>query len=650
MLACLIIVATGCIHWAAFRQRQIVGGLNLTENWNICFENTSKKLGILCEPLRGTFPDPRQANYQDKVFASVDYRNIFLTPSHCVVDHSNGCVLFLGGVYQGAEVFLNGKSLGQHFSNSDLYPATFSIPKSLLKADGVLNDLRLLVYTTSFAQRPAVTQGPIGIFRTEDSHSASQKIIGERIVLPIVCAAVNITLALVGLFWLLSKYSSDKVIKIYVYFCLVAAAYMLSATRLPREILGYNLGMSLHYTLRYLMDFLIFLLTITFFPVTSRLLSILKFSYFFVIGTFFTLFMSVLTFPEEVEALTKLRFNFLSAGRFRQDDIIYIIAFTFTPLLLLGKIPGLVLSTRFFKRVPGSTVLLLLFLVIVPMQFLDILTFLGVIRVNHEIYYMRLYTPYIGLSFGYVIWLAWIEKERRAESTFRVGEIAKSVAHDLRSPLSVLRILAGTDSIKGEEEKELLSNAIARIDGISSNVLIYYHSDQINSFTGAALVERTFIREAVLEVVKTRNYFLADIGRPKITVKSLIKSDVFCEITKSDFCRSLDNVLSNAIDAILENDSLSTGEHSIWVSLEQKNDMVEITVTDLGKEVEEILVRQLNSKDFGRTTKKTGNGIGLSEVWRVVQILKGTLHFEKRLEGGMLVRIVFPVTSSRPNA
>ncbi|MEW6057480.1 MAG: sensor histidine kinase [Bdellovibrionota bacterium] len=106
----------------------------------------------------------------------------------------------------------------------------------------------------------------------------------------------------------------------------------------------------------------------------------------------------------------------------------------------------------------------------------------------------------------------------------------------------------------------------------------------------------------------------------------------------TEFSRALDNILNNANNAVHE-----SPDPIIEVSILQSGNKVSIEVRDNGKGIDELLLRRLNDKDFGKATKISGHGIGLGEVWRIVQDHGGDLWFEPIPSGGMCVRILISV-------
>ena len=205
----------------------------------------------------------------------------------------------------------------------------------------------------------------------------------------------------------------------------------------------------------------------------------MKTAYLTFIGTFALFSILVAWSPGFDKFISILQTNVNGLTGLRQPDLIYLVALLATPLWIFASALGLILSLGSAKRDSKARVLLTLFVPLLLMQIADILTFAGVIRSNHEIYYLRMYPPFISIAFGYAIWMKWIDRERVAEASERAGQIASAVAHDLRPPLAVLKVLSDTQSQVDQEWRDMLSGAVQSIDKISSSLLNIYRSSLV---------------------------------------------------------------------------------------------------------------------------------------------------------------------------
>jgi two-component system sensor histidine kinase HydH len=306
---------------------------------------------------------------------------------------------------------------------------------------------------------------------------------------------------------------------------------------------------------------------------------------------------------------------------------------------------GLFQSMFWLRNERRDWPLIVLFLFLSPMQLLDAFTLIGVIRPEHEIYYMRLYTPFIALSFGYCIWMRWLEREKISEATLRAGEVAASVAHDLKSPVASLRVV-----IQGLSESDfdreligLLSFAVDRIEKVSSGLLSTYRGNDIGSTkieSENGLVEFVLM-DLVEELLAVK---CLESGNPKAVVLRCKDSDLKskrCFGDKTQLMRALDNLINNALEASI--DSLD----SVIVDVFNSGVNLVIEVSDSGSGMHESLIRRFNNQEFGTTTKASGSGIGLAYVWRVARYHEGDLKFRINSRGGISATFTMPIRDFR---
>src|SRR5690606_35713013 len=69
-------------------------------------------------------------------------------------------------------------------------------------------------------------------------------------------------------------------------------------------------------------------------------------------------------------------------------------------------------------------------------------------------------------------------KER---SLAKLGEISRRIAHDIRSPLSGLRIIGDSIVFKSPEQEQVFKSSLARIDSIANDVLKMHLSPPANT-------------------------------------------------------------------------------------------------------------------------------------------------------------------------
>jgi signal transduction histidine kinase len=247
--------------------------------------------------------------------------------------------------------------------------------------------------------------------------------------------------------------------------------------------------------------------------------------------------------------------------------------------------------------------------------------------------------------------LAAEEQQRRAEETRRqvahmgrvalVGELAATIAHELRQPLAAIRANAET-GVKlvalhsdhfGDEDVEMcgeIFSAIVADDALASDIITRVR----------ALVRR--------EELPQRRVDLNDICR---TAARLLQYDAqtrHAQITLSlepglppvtgdpiQFQQVVLNLTMNALEA----SAATPNPHVVVLTAARGND-VEIEVRDSGPGFQGEVAQHLFESFF--TTKPQGLGLGLVIVQSIVERHRGRVHAENGERGGAVFRVVLP--------
>ena len=95
-------------------------------------------------------------------------------------------------------------------------------------------------------------------------------------------------------------------------------------------------------------------------------------------------------------------------------------------------------------------------------------------------------------------------------------------------------------------------------------------------------------------------------------------------------------MVKNAIQSIPEEQDLKV----VLVSVNEKEMMVEINVTDNGIGIEEVNREKIFEPKF--TTKNSGMGLGLGIIKNIIENYRGTITFETELGKGTTFTVSLP--------
>jgi signal transduction histidine kinase len=221
---------------------------------------------------------------------------------------------------------------------------------------------------------------------------------------------------------------------------------------------------------------------------------------------------------------------------------------------------------------------------------------------------------------------------RRAERLAAVGQLAAGVAHEIRNPLTSIKLLIQTsrrDPAAGglsEEDLDLIEQEIQRLEQAVQTFLNYARPPKLERSPCdlTLLVRRTF------GLVRGR----AESQHVTLQFKEP-EHPLVIDADRGQLQQVLVNLALNALDAMPQGGTLD-----VRVVRKSENE-VELTVTDSGTGIAPDVLNQLFEPFV--TAKETGLGLGLVVSRRIVEDHGGTITGANRKEGGACFVIRLPV-------
>lgn len=218
-----------------------------------------------------------------------------------------------------------------------------------------------------------------------------------------------------------------------------------------------------------------------------------------------------------------------------------------------------------------------------------------------------------------------IESEKLAS----LGEMAASMAHEIRNPLGTLTSSVGLlkdDRLLGGERSELIEiveKEVNRLNHIVSDTLAFAHSR-------ADRMRMLDIEPVVVEAIK-----LLAASHPGIAVEMQFAPDLpLIRADEIQVQRIVWNIFENAAAAMQERGELR-------IAVRHEGDRIEISFQDSGPGIPTEIRGQLFKPFF--STKEVGTGLGLSIVQRMVLDHGGYVDIDNRDGTGACVRVQLPV-------
>jgi two-component system, NtrC family, nitrogen regulation sensor histidine kinase NtrY len=228
-----------------------------------------------------------------------------------------------------------------------------------------------------------------------------------------------------------------------------------------------------------------------------------------------------------------------------------------------------------------------------------------------------------------------VEMLSRSERESAWREMAKQVAHEIKNPLTPMKLsvqhLRRTWNDNKENFDEYLEKVtrtlIEQIDNLSFIA---------SEFSNFAKMPKAFNEEInIVESIRSTLTLFSNIENVDFVFEhESEKILVFAD--KEQLSRVFINLLKNAIQSIPDNRG-----GKIVIGLVMNGSMVRVSLTDNGKGIPEELQGKLFTPSF--TTKSSGMGMGLSIVKSIIESFGGIITFKTKVNHGTTFLIELPV-------
>lgn len=201
----------------------------------------------------------------------------------------------------------------------------------------------------------------------------------------------------------------------------------------------------------------------------------------------------------------------------------------------------------------------------------------------------------------------------------------RAVGHDLRTPLTALRIRA--ENIPEDAGRKKFIATLDDMKVITEEILSW--SKDISGLEENVAVDLEALLSSLIDDFQ-------DQGKD---VKLLECKPLIANLRRVSLKRAVQNLIDNAV---------KYGK-SARVSLEHKNDRITIHIDDDGPgipadKMEEVM-KPFVRLEMSRSKETGGTGLGLSIAETIIQVSGGRLELSNRKEGGLRASIILPDTS-----
>ena len=225
-----------------------------------------------------------------------------------------------------------------------------------------------------------------------------------------------------------------------------------------------------------------------------------------------------------------------------------------------------------------------------------------------------------------------VERLAKTEREQAWQEMAKQVAHEIKNPLTPMRLTVqsfqkNSGIKKGEDQKDKLNDfcdtLIEQIDTMS-NVA--------TSFSDFATLPKTQLEKT--DIVEATKKVVEIFEQNNISLETS-SENIFIKLDKEQWIRVMTNLIKNSIQAIPHD-----REPIIHVNITERLKTVRVTVSDNGLGVSKNNRDKIFEPKF--TTKSDGMGLGLGIVRSIINSHRGKISYKSKSKKGTDFKISLP--------
>jgi two-component system, sporulation sensor kinase B len=243
-----------------------------------------------------------------------------------------------------------------------------------------------------------------------------------------------------------------------------------------------------------------------------------------------------------------------------------------------------------------------------------------------------IYTVALGLAAklneGNIERLRMKKEIQRAEKLTTLGELAASIAHEVRNPLTVvkgfLQLMQKDEKGKNHEYLSLVLSELGRAESIITDYL-NFAKPQFEK------IELFYLKDILSEVAILLEPLALKQG---VQLESSSDSSDFTLYTdRNQLKQALVNIIKNAIEATPEGGTVMIHTHS-------NQNHASIMISDTGKGMTPEQLSRIGTLFY--TTKDKGTGLGTSVSLRIIETMNGRVSYDSKPGAGTRVTLTLP--------
>lgn len=219
------------------------------------------------------------------------------------------------------------------------------------------------------------------------------------------------------------------------------------------------------------------------------------------------------------------------------------------------------------------------------------------------------------------------EQIRKSDKLAIVGELAASVGHEIKNPLTSIKGFIQLFKEKDHENQfyyDIILKELDRIDHIVGELLLLAKPQK-------AHFSMYNIKEIITDIV---SLLKSQANMNNVALSLNVEGEIWIDCEQNQLKQLFINLVKNAIEASHENGTVT-------ISVKKNIENVVVTVEDHGVGISEHFLKRLGEPFY--SSKEKGTGLGLTVSHKIVELHKGEIHFHSQEGVGTKVKVLLPI-------
>jgi two-component system sporulation sensor kinase B len=228
------------------------------------------------------------------------------------------------------------------------------------------------------------------------------------------------------------------------------------------------------------------------------------------------------------------------------------------------------------------------------------------------------------------------QNDAQTEKQKLVSELAASIAHEIRNPITVVKgflqlISDPTMTITKEKRDQYFELCLSELERAEFIIKDYLSFSKPN----VEHVEKVVINSSIDKIVSIVQSY-SNLNNIHLDVEYDRTSNITVHALKTKIDQILLNIVKNAIEACTGN-----VHPVVKIVTEKYEDMIRISIQDNGPGMDQSIIDNIGTAY--QTTKVTGTGLGMMVTKKLIEEMKGKLAVSSSKENGCRIDIMIPI-------